>query len=159
MLEKDKTLIAQINRYLSEFTFPRRHGFDRRMFQIFGLFSFFSDVLEKEEAEFIKTIQKEDLLDFYHTFIHPSAPERFVNSFAYLGNSWFDNQDPSSSLKFMPLALMINLRIKLEKQIRKLYRMMRKTPSRKVIKNLNTLRQKLFLLKTFGNFIGPWIPT
>lgn len=32
LLEKDKTLVAQINRFLSEFTFPRRHCFNRRMF-------------------------------------------------------------------------------------------------------------------------------
>lgn len=32
LLEKDKTLVAQINRFLSEFTFPRRHSFNRRMF-------------------------------------------------------------------------------------------------------------------------------
>jgi len=59
-LEKDKTLVARINRYLCEITFPRRHSFDR----------------SQEIADSIALIKKEDLFNFYHNFIHPHAPER-----------------------------------------------------------------------------------
>jgi len=59
-LEKDKTLVARINRFLCEITFPRRHSFDRSL----------------EIADSISLITKDDLINFYRTFIHPNAPER-----------------------------------------------------------------------------------